>query len=418
MTRVLLQLGPAMLTWAAVIFKLPAMRRSPRDSALRAYWLALLALSLALTVLLPPVHLAIDRLVGVPNLSRLLGHSLALAAAWAAQAFLLRLNYLGPTAWRRTRRYGWALAATVVVMAVLFALAPVDVETTQFMGRYADASFMLEYWLAFLAYLGLAQWNVAHLSWRYARLSDRPALRLGLRLTAAGGVFGLGYVVHEGLYLAVRRLDLGYPLGVKERVTQVLLASAAGLIVIGSTMPAWGPRVGLPRLWRWIAQYGAYRRLYPLWLALCRSSPEIALVPPSPVVVDALAVRDLDLRLYRRVIEIRDGRLALRPYLDPRAANAAHALGQDAGLSGEELQVVVEAASLAAALRAKKRRRRPPAGGPRPEAPGATDLEGEVAWLERVADCFARSPLVRAVLAELDRDGREANQGRVASDRR
>jgi hypothetical protein len=400
MTKGILQFGPALLTWTAVIFKLSALRRSPGNPARRAYWLAMFTLALALTVLLPPVHLAIDRAAGIPNLARLLGHGLALAASWAVQAFLVHLNYPGVSARRKTRRYGWGLAGTLVLMATLFALAPVDDETMNFMGRYAEAPLMLEYWLAFLAYLGLAQWNVARLSWRYARLTDRPTLSLGLRLTGVGGLFGLAYGAHEGLYLVLRRLDLGYPLGNKEAITQVLLASAIAFIVIGSTMPAWGPRVGLPALWRWIGRYRAYRRLYPLWLALCRSTPEIALIPPSSSVVDALTVRDLDFRLYRRVIEIRDGRLALRAYLDPRAADAAHDLGREAGLSGEELQVLVEATSLAAALRAKGQRR-PSAAHRTFEAPGWADVEGEVVWLEKVASCYGDSPLVPAALARL-----------------
>jgi hypothetical protein len=413
-----LQLGPVLLTWAGVIFKLPALRRSPHDAALRAYWLGLVGIALTLTVLLPPVQLAVDRLVGVPNLARPLGHALALAAGWSVQSFLLLLSYPAATARRGIRRRGWVLAGTLVLMATLFALAPVEDETTLFMSRYADAPFIPEYWLVFLTSLAMVGWNVVRLCWRYARLSERPVLRLGLRLTAAGGLFGLCYIVNEGLYIATRRLGLGYPLRDHETVTQLLLAIAAALIVIGSTIPAWGPRIGLLRLWRWIGRHRAYRRLYPLWLALYRSSPGIALIPPSPRVVNALAVRDLNFRLYRRVIEIRDGCLTLRAFQDPQVADAARNLGRDAGLSGSKLEVLVEAASLAAGLRAMPTQRRaavaPPTTIP---ARGGANLDTEVAWLAEVSDCFAHSPLLRAVLARMEREAWQAASGRVVPDR-
>ncbi len=360
MAQELLTYGPTVLAWAAVAYRLPVVWRRTGDPPRHFYWLTLLFLALALTVLLPPVYVAIDRLTGVPNLARLLAHGLVLATGWAVQGFLLQLNYPDGSARRKLHRLGWLSAGALAVMTTLFALAPVDEESLEFMKRYADAPYMLEYWLVFLASLGLALSNVVRLSWRYADLTDRAALRLGLRVSAAGGVAGLGYVAHEGFYATARRLGLGYPLGEKEMITTVLVAVATSLMIIGSTMPAWGPRVGIPALYRWVGRYGAYRRLYPLWRALVEATPEIALLPPSSAVMDALTVRDLGFRLYRRVVEIRDGRLALRPYLDPTVAEDA---------------------------RARCR-----------------------AMLERVAGCYRRSPIVRAVLARpKQRDGAESD---------
>lgn len=85
--------APALVAWAAVAYKLPALRHSPQDHALRAYWLTLLSLALTLTVLLPPVYLAIGSLTGIPNLARLLGNGLGLTACWSVQGFLFLVNY-------------------------------------------------------------------------------------------------------------------------------------------------------------------------------------------------------------------------------------------------------------------------------------------------------------------------------------
>lgn len=99
MRSVLLDYGPTLLTWAAVIYKLPALRRRPGDWSVRTYWLTLLSLAVTLTLLLPPVYVGLDGLLRVPNLARLLAHSLTLVASWSVQAFLSYLNYpeLAPT---------------------------------------------------------------------------------------------------------------------------------------------------------------------------------------------------------------------------------------------------------------------------------------------------------------------------------
>jgi hypothetical protein len=402
--RWLLAYGPAALAWVAVLYRLPALRRSPRDPAIRAHLLTLLSLTVALTILLPPIYVAIDRLAGFPNLARLLGNSLVLVAGWAVQAFLYYLSYPAAQARRATHRNGYLLLGTLVTAAVLFVLAPVDDEALEFDSLYADAPFVLEYRLVYLGYLGLALGNVVRLSWRYARLAARPPLHLGLRLVAAGWLLGLGYVGHEGLRVVAGRLGLPYPVADPEVLTEVLVAGVIGLVIIGTTMPAWGPRAGIPALYRWAVHYRACRRLYPLWRTLCRAVPEIALIPPRSALGDALAVRDVGLRLYRRVVEIRDGRLALRPYFDQRAADYARALCEEACLPAEEATAVVEAATLAAALRARAlgRTGNPPASLAPP--PCGADLASELRFLERVVGCYQRSPIVRAVLAQVERD--------------
>ena len=108
--------GPPALAWMAVVYKLPALLRNPRDPALRVFWLALAALALSLTTLLPPLYLTIDRLAGGPNLARLLGHGLMLVTGWAVLMLLFHLTYPDAHTRPRTPPYVWILAGTLVVL--------------------------------------------------------------------------------------------------------------------------------------------------------------------------------------------------------------------------------------------------------------------------------------------------------------
>jgi hypothetical protein len=205
-----------------------------------------------------------------------------------------------------------------------------------------------------------------------------------------------------------RRPGIPYPVPDPALLTEVLIAVSAALLVIGSTMPSWGPRVGIPALYRWAERYRACRRLYPLWRALCEVDPGMALVPPPPAWRDAMIVRDLGFRLYRRVVEIHDGQLELRPYLDQRVADYAHALCRERGLNDEDTAIVVNATSLACAIRAQAQGRAAQRPAASPTGPNAADLATETAFLARVARCYEHSPLVRTVVARVEREQVEA----------
>lgn len=69
-----------------------------------------------------------------------------------------------------------------------------------------------------------------------------------------------------------------------------------------------------------IQAYRQHRQLEPLWTALYEGNAQIALAPPQA------AIGDHNYRLYRRIVEIRDGLSAIRPYLteDASTTSAAH----------------------------------------------------------------------------------------------
>jgi hypothetical protein len=101
-------------------------------------------------------------------------------------------------------------------------------------------------------------------------------------------------------------------------------------------------------------------------------------------------------------VEIHDGCLELRPYLDQRVVDCAAALCNERRLNDEETAIVLTAASLACAVRAHAQGRVAQRPAANPTGPTAADLGTETVFLTRVARCYERSPLVLAIAAHVE----------------
>lgn len=281
---------------------------------------------------------------------------------------------------------------------------------------------------------GYAIWCLAVVTAALAREARRAGpgpLRLGLRLTLAAAVVGILWAAWTADDIA-DVLRSGVQNGSEDALSNVLGAVCAALVVAGTTVARWGTALTAPL--RWLRTYRTYARLGPLWRELRAELPQIALAD-RPRGLNAARPAGAEFALYRRVIEIHDGRLALRPYAHPRSAVAAalapFAAG-DAGESGgrpgdeagdeagEAWPFLVEAVSIAAALanlRAGRRLEDPdaesaeaePSDSPAAEAPNAQveapasgAVEAEAAWLLRVTEELTGSPAVRPALRRLE----------------
>ncbi|GIH26573.1 hypothetical protein Aph01nite_48830 [Acrocarpospora phusangensis] len=387
MADLLRQYGPPALAWAFVVWRGLLARRHPKDPARRDLWLVLVALALSLTLLTPAVYAFAGDVTGIPNLARLLGHISMLVVAWSAQEFLRRMSDAAarPRTW--SARHAGILLAVIAAMVALFALAATPVDDFSWASRYAAHPWILEYWLVYLGYLAPAFAHMALLGWRYARVTTDAVLSLGLRLVAVGALGGLAYHVHRALSIAGQRLGFGYLPPGEFAVDALLPLAANTLVLVGATMPAWGRWAGVADALDWLRRHRAYGRLRPLWLALYTAVPQIALAPPAPALLDLLPRRDLRLRLYRRVVEIRDGRLALQPYLDPAVTAAARDRALLEGVREADVPAVAEAVTLATAVRAS-RDREPVAPTAALPVPGGADLDSDIDFLVRVARAY------------------------------
>jgi hypothetical protein len=368
--------GPALLAWAAVMVRVARHRRHQRGLTNTLGWVVLLAITVSLTVKATAVYDGISALTGIPNVARLIDHTCILIAGTGAVGILAHVN--GPQDVRRklVPQVIW-IAVAFTGMCVLFAVADTPVTDARFAGRYATTPGVLEYWLVYVAGMLPGFVTGARLAARYAALSTDRAIRLGLRLIAAGMLLSVVYHLHKAVFFATRRFDLPYPSVISDPLDRYLTLVSAILVLVGVTLPNW--RVPAP-----IGDYLTHLRLRPLWLALYRIDPRIAFVPPRSLLRELVDFRDVDLRLYRRVVEIRDGRLALRAHFDPRIAAAARA-SAPAGLSDQKLDALVEATTLAAAMRSAAAGAAPPTDGAPVPVPGGRDLDSDIAFLQDVA---------------------------------
>jgi hypothetical protein len=382
----------AVTAWAGCAVKLHALRRGGSPAGY-AVCVALALLASTFTVSSPAVWRWLDRVTGVPNIAALWAHLCVVGFSGTVQLLLLWWVNPAGEAGRRARVRLAFLATAAVAMVVLFlASGPTEPRAGEFVATYVSRPVFAVYILVYLVAFGLGLIDVVRLCWPYARVSGRSWLRRGLRTTAIGAMVGL-------VYCGIRISSvIGAQAGADPRrwepIAPVASCLGAFLVILGLTMPAWGPRLSQVR--GWVRRRQQYRQLQPLWVDLHRLMPEIALEPPV-----AAPLGTLDRRLYRRVIELYDGWLALRPYLDEAAAGRARRLGTQVGLREEELAAVVDAARLRGAVRAYARGARGPgeteAAPDRPDE--AADLAGEVARLVQVSRAYAFSPVVAAAVA-------------------
>ncbi|MFE2145171.1 MAB_1171c family putative transporter [Streptomyces sp. NPDC059456] len=353
----------------------------------RSLWGALFLVTGAVAVGVPGIRRCIENLLGVASVANVLVHLLSLGAAACLIEFIHGTTTADDRRGLSAPVRGLAVACPALVL--VFALMPRP-DGEEDLLTQTSTGWSLAYWGIVTLYLGWGLLACAVMCFRYMSHAASGALRTSLRLIGAGSLFGLAYEAHRVVYLLGHTAAPGWFAGTAVvATTQVLLASSMLLLVLGVAWPGLAERVRVRRVRTRI------RRIRPLWLALREAVPEVMLPLPA-----ALA-RDADVLLYRYVIEIRDGTLALGAFAGEPAREAARTLLTAQGLSGAALEAAVEAAALRYAARqtvpggASSGAARPPGAGP-----AGDDLDAEVAWLELVAEAYA-TPRVRRVAGEL-----------------
>ncbi|GAA5109422.1 MAB_1171c family putative transporter [Haloechinothrix salitolerans] len=368
----------AAVAWIGLLFKIPALLGRDRGHAAAAVGMFYLFMGLTFTISDPRVWAAIGSASGVSNLALVLSQGCVIGVAASQLAALTFWEDPPERAARRVRGQTIAFGGVLAAMVVLFTLADLTEEdTTTAAVRYAGEGMYSVYLMLYVTAFAVAEYFIAVRCFQYARMVDGTWLRRGLRLAAAGAIGGL-------IYCAARYADVvAKPLGLDPQRWEFLARLGAGvggiLALIGWSIPGWAPQLRAVR--GWLRRYRAYRDLYPLWHALLTANPDLALEPNA----GRRAFRDLDFRLHRRAIEIRDGIRWLRPYQSVDVADVA------AGAADEGSRANAEAVTIATALAARAKAEVPasPTQGVAAPDPAADGSREETAWLVQVARAFA-----------------------------
>lgn len=388
------------VVWTVTGFKIVQQFKEPNLQ--RGFLIVLIgAPGLSYLVAAPVVYHKVNALLGVPNIGTPIVYWGIMVFAFCSIAWLT--GVLHPREELVRRLWPWALgyAAAIVAMAVLFALAPVDVEaegSTGFDATYADAPFVPWFLATFNASFAVALLAIGPRCWRWSRVTDRKWLRRGLPLIAVAAFCAMLYIIPKVIYVVLRQFDVT----VADLNTYAPLGAMASSLffLLGFVLCAMGPASDFRQRWR------AYQAIHPMWTPLMKPFPELVLDgaegPSDPRL--ALWPSSLKMLLYRRIVECRDARLRLRPWFDPAVAERARAQAQAAGLVEMQADAAVEAALLRAALERYSissdvpplaAAESSPEGGAAAEAHWYAEgnLAAEARWFAAVAEHF-RKPVV------------------------
>ncbi|MEV4183968.1 MAB_1171c family putative transporter [Streptosporangium canum] len=377
MTEVISYLAAGLLVLISA-GKLAAARRIPLSPGMRYLLGFFLSMAAALAVSAEPTArlLLAHGLPTVALVCLLVSNALQVLAV----RFLVRLARATQTPVPRTRL--WPLVLCWVLMTVCFVdvvLHADQLNTPGFGWRFGAVGYQA----VLVGYAVGCLMTFMRVLTRHARQCPRGSFRTGLQVivtaSAVTVVWGL-YCGLPTLWLSVTGLsgDNFLPVG------RMIGLTAMALWVVGAVVTTWQGMVERPL--RWLTARRNVRAVTPLWSVLVAALPRIALPPTARC--------GAEFALYRKLIEIRDGLLALRRHVPPELADwvresaCRHAAAEDGP--------TVAAAELAAALVAQK------SGHSWPQPPAARtssapSIDAETAWLSAVSVAFTSSPVVDEV---------------------
>ncbi|MFF2557521.1 MAB_1171c family putative transporter [Nocardia sp. NPDC058058] len=397
--------------------------RGTRIASRWAVAVAIACAAIGFDAAVPQTYEWIGRISGIPNLATLIVYS-AIATATLAQ--LVWTTYLvapdagvgieaapgvavtagtvpieaeaipsAPGTGRNVnaRRVILVNVAVVLALIALFFAAPVHdrAHATDFDYHYATVPLVEVFLGIYLCAYTLALLRIVLLcrAW-LPHVREQPWLRRGLLLLVIGSVIAIGYSIGKIAALIAARADIDAR-RLNIEIAPAFASVGAAIMLLGYLCPSL-----LPQAMAAVQRTRALPRLRPLWLALRTAAPEVAEAAP----VARRAARD---RLYRRVIEIRDGLLLLQPHLSPEIT--ARAIEIVDGMPGRiaDREAAVEAARIALALEAFGRGDTPVDRGEIFRRPAKPTFLGEITWLGAVSDAYRKYPVTGAAIGDTTR---------------
>jgi hypothetical protein len=373
----------AVCAWLLALAKLRHVRRDHTNPAHLAMFAAFFFLALAFTIGSPGVWQYLNQHGPYGDMATLYAQGVVICAMAGIVTLLLLWNYPPKQAAPRIKL---RLGLLLTVLAVLISMyLMINREHSRSAGRlaswYASSTAFIVYLLMYQTIFAVTMTDIVVLCRRFSRTVANRNVRAALIVTAAGGLVSL-------LYTAVRLVDIivaqfGVSLPPLENLAELGAALGSLLIMIGLTLPSWVS--WLAALRTQIRQRHSYRLMEPLWRALVEASPDLVLEPRQHSA--RMRRAEFEFHLRRRIVEIHDGELVLRPYRTADVAHAARIRSAQAGLSGIAAAAYVEAACLRAALAARQAGRKGDGSVPDHQYAGSS-IDDELHWLTHLSKAF------------------------------
>ncbi|MEW1724555.1 MAB_1171c family putative transporter [Streptomyces sp. NPDC093109] len=410
----------AALMTAVALWRMPAALRGDEDDRRRrALWGCYAGFAVALWTKTSAVRIGLNN-SPVTDLAVLIKHYTATIAILAILSYIVAIYGQYPAdgdiprhvrfARRVQRLAARTAAATLALLTTLFfTVVDRSVPSDRFVADHAGEWGATLYMSVFYLYLGAASAVCAY-QWALATAgATRRHLRVGLAMMTFAMFIGVGYTVSRTLFMWISVLDTPsehFAL-LFDEITEAAQLVLFALFALGASLPA------LSTGWRRLRLHRAQARLHPLWYELMTAFPDQPFEPPRSLVRE-LARFDMpvDLRVDRWAADIADAVEKLRHYVPDglvEAAKEAAATDRPAPAPAPApTGPLADAYWIKSALAAKNGGA--PAGGAAAiEANHATDQDGEVAWLVRVAGAYRTitDDRVRRVLETLETGSKE-----------
>ncbi|MEU8179680.1 MAB_1171c family putative transporter [Micromonospora sp. NPDC049044] len=341
----LLELVAIGALWLVLAIQVGRSRQSTRDT-----WAFLLqaGLAVAATLNLAAVSRIIDTTTGLVDLSVLVKNMAGLAVAYLASGLAIAIANATPGVNYRPRAGLLLPVGAAIGMCFLFAAAPHHPGGDDFVTESAKSPYTAWYGILYQSAIVLAVTRALLTIWKLALTRSGSRGNWSIVVTAVGGTVLLLYVLNRIAFILSHAAHIeilsgpGYVFFSKS-----LFGIGLTLLAIGSAVPVSRPAR------RYIRDSVRLHRLYRLWHTLQRAVPDVVLGAPPSRIADVTNVLQVRLRLYRRVIEIRDAQSELATFVGESTVAAAQDFVRRLGLTGESAEAAVEACWTAAGLRFK-----------------------------------------------------------------
>ncbi|MEU6332490.1 MAB_1171c family putative transporter [Streptomyces sp. NPDC047049] len=357
--------------WVVAVVRAP---QGIRDREQRPLWFAVIMIALAMSTHLEPVTAALAHVVPDEHWIDLTTHTFGIIDAAAVLWFMC-----GAAGRHRHTALVFGAAITVItILVILDANAPPHARTV-ITPSSTTPNVPDTYWWIFFSFHLVADSICGFVCWSYGRPGTPRLLRYGLRLFGTGMLLADLLWVLKLAYVQTRSAAFAPLFSPVTGIEALFMAVGVALPVLAQARDRW--RDGK-----------SYQELAPLWLDLTTATPDVILGPKQRFQGAAIP---LQLRLYRRVIEIRDAMIVLRNYVTPAALDLAHHHITHQSVPSHLGDAHLTACWLTAALHAKDSGMAPQSQMANLAGPSSNGLTDEINHLLQIAEAY-KSPAVHA----------------------